>query len=53
MILAGVIFVLRIFAAIGFGDVVDQAFIQRPGINLALPVVDDLGCRSGRLPVCM
>ncbi|MNC40269.1 hypothetical protein D3C75_889640 [compost metagenome] len=26
---------------VGFVDVVDQAFVQRPGVHLAFPVVDD------------
>jgi len=33
--------VLVAFCAVGGVDIVDQAFVQRPGIHLAFPVVDD------------
>lgn len=33
--------VLVAFRAIGTVDIVDQAFIQRPGIHLAFPIVND------------
>ena len=33
--------VLVAFRAVGGVDIVDQAFVQRPGVDLAFPVIDD------------
>ena len=46
--IGGVERVLVGLRAIGRVDIVDQAFVQRPGVHAAFPVVDDQDCRSGR-----
>ena len=33
--------VLGGIGAVGRGDVIDQAFVERPGIHFALPIIDD------------
>ena len=44
-----VVEVLVGFAAVGLRHVVDQTFIERPGVYLALPVVDDRIAEAVRL----
>ncbi len=41
MMLSGVELVEVVLGAIGGGDVVDQAFVERPGVHPAFPLVDD------------